>query len=201
MARRWMKIGAGAAIGVTTIVGLFLFLVATYGFQINDLSGNITCLGTYDDPCVSYFDVINPTNKYIDIYSKDQVKLNFSKNIRDYALFVKDGRCSATGLCACILDNGEKLGFKGWRCTDFTNATKSRRDVVYNFRFPVYSNTHFLLAGIKNNPAKDVEWGFGMNENSINSVWLADEDKYSCGTSMANGIKYDYCYINGKYKL
>lgn len=56
--RRWLKIRAGVAVTVTTILGLFGLLNALYGFEI------------------------------VDIYSKDQVKLDFSPRIKDYALFV-----------------------------------------------------------------------------------------------------------------
>lgn len=170
--RRWIKIGSGAAIGVTTIVGLFFLLTALYGFQITDKTGDITCEGTYANPCVSLFDVKNPNNYVVDIYSKDQVKLDFSPNIKDYALFTKDGRCGATGACACVLNNGQKIGYKGWRCVDFTNATKVRNDTAYNFRFNKYSTTNFMLVGIKNDPADTVKWGFGTNGSYLDPTWF-----------------------------
>ena len=73
---------------------------------------------------------------YVDIYNKEEVKLDFSPDIFDYGLYVKDGRCKNTqGTCACDLKDGSKLGFVGWRCVDFTNKTKPRKDKVYVFRF------------------------------------------------------------------
>ncbi|MDP3027203.1 MAG: DNRLRE domain-containing protein, partial [Nanoarchaeota archaeon] len=156
----------------TTVVGIFILLSLTYHFQISDLTGNISCEGSYLNPCISEFEVKNPNSFYVDIYSKDQVKLDFSPRIRDWALFVTDGRCSATGQCACILRNGQKLGFNGWRCVDFTNKTKPRADKEYNFRFDRYSTTKFRLVGIKDHPEDNIKWGFGVNNETLDPIWM-----------------------------
>jgi len=170
--RRWLKIGSGIAAGTTTIVGIFILLSLTYHFQIIDLTGNISCEGSYLNPCISEFDVKNPNSFYVDIYSKDQVRLDFSSRIRDWALFVADGRCSATGQCACILRNGQKLGFNGWRCVDFTNQTKPRADKEYIFRFDKYSTTKFRLAGIKYHSEDNIKWSFEAMNETLDPVWL-----------------------------
>lgn len=169
--RRWVKIGAGMGIGITTILGLFLFLQSQYGFIITDLTGDIECLGTYENPCISEFAVRNPTIYNIDIYSKNQTKLEFTPSIYDYALFVKDGRCSATGSCRCELKDGRKIGFNGWRCVDFTNKTKPRQDKAYNFRFPSYSTTYFRLIGIKEKPEDTIKWSFSANKGELDPYW------------------------------
>ena len=174
VSRRWMKIGGGVAATVTTILAFFILLTSLYGFTITDLTGNFSCEGTYENPCISEFNVRNPNNYVVDIYSKDQVKLDFSPDIKDYALFVPDGRCSATGSCACDMKDGSRLGFEDWRCVDFTNKTKPRIDKVYNFRFGRYSNTHFKLAGIKNNPSDVIKWGFGVNDSYLDPVWYGE---------------------------
>ena len=170
--RRWTKIGSGVAVGVTTIIALFVLLQLNFGFIITDLTGNITCEGSYENPCISEFLVKNPTKYNVDIYSKDQVKLDFSPEIYDYALFIPDGRCSATGTCACDLKDGRKLGFEDWRCVDFTNKTKSRGDVVYNYRFSDYSTTKFRLAGLKLNPEDNIKWSFAINGSELDPIWL-----------------------------
>jgi len=175
--RRWLKIGGGIAASVTTIIGLFLLLQTQFGFEINDLTGNFTCLGTYENPCISEFEVRNPTMYNVDIYSKDQVKLNFSPEIKDWALFVPDGRCSATGKCACELKNGQRLGFEDWRCVDFTNKTKPRADRVYNFRFKRYSTTKFKLAGIKKDPRNTIKWTFGAKGGELDPLWKGFSDE------------------------
>ncbi len=171
MKRRWLKIRAGVAAAVTTIVGFFVLLSSLYGFTIIDLTGDIVCAGTYENPCISEFEVRNPNAYVVDVYSKDQVKLDFSPDVKDWALFVPDGRCSATGKCACDMQDGSRLGFEDWRCVDFTNKTKPRKDKVYNFRFPAYSRTHFLLAGIKNDPSDEIKWTFGTNEEELDPIW------------------------------
>jgi len=110
--RRWTKIGTGVAASVTTIIGFFLLLQTNFGFVITDHTGDIVCNGTYQNPCLSEFSIRNPTSYNVDIYNDQQVRLEFSPDIKDYALFVKDGRCSATGTCRCELDNGELIGDK-----------------------------------------------------------------------------------------
>jgi len=171
MARRWLKIGGGIAAGVTTILALFVLLVSNFGFEITDLTGNFTCEGTYENPCISRFTVRNPTLYDVDIYSKDQTKLIFAPEIDDYALFVPDGRCTATGKCACDMKNGDRMGFEDWRCVDFTNKTKPRTDKVYNFRFKRYSTTEFLLAGIKKESIQTVKWTFGVHDGELDPIW------------------------------
>ena len=174
MARRWLKISSGIAVSVTTIISLFILLQLTYNFQITDLTGDIYCEGTYESPCISEFSVYNPNGYDVDIYSKDQVKLDFSPDIYDYALFVPDLRCGATGKCACELKDGRILGFKGWRCVDFTNKTKPRLDKVYNFRFTRYSLTKFRLAGIKVNTRDTIKWSFATGEGELDPYWVSN---------------------------
>lgn len=169
--RRWFKIGSGLALSIISIIGLFTFLVTQYGFEITDLTGNINCLGTYDSPCISEFQVKNTQPYNVDVYSKTDVKLDFSPDIKDYALFVPDGRCSANGACACDLKDGNKIGYKGWRCVDFTNKTKPIEKNVYVFRFPAYSTTRFRLIGIKYNTKDRVEWSFGANNKTLDPLW------------------------------
>lgn len=177
MERRWRTIGLGALATVTTLMGFFLTLSALYTFEINDLTGDINCIGTYESPCISEFTVRNPNPYVVDIYNKDQVKLEFSPDIYDYGLFVPDGRCGASGSCACVLKDNRKLGFEGWRCVDFTNNTKPRIDKEYNFRFQAYSLTTFRLAGIKNNPHDTVKWGMEIdNRSSLDPVWGPERD-------------------------
>jgi len=185
--RRWGKIGAGVLAGVVTVVGLFIALQTIYGFEIIDLTGDFACIGSYEQPCISEFAVKNPTKYNVDIYNDNQLKMDFSPSIEEYGLFVKDGRCTATGACACVLDDGRKLGFKGWRCTDFTEATKSRGDVSYVFRFPAYSETIFRLAGIKNMPSDTVKWTFSTKDNNMLGKEVLDPVWHSYnGASMMN---------------
>jgi hypothetical protein len=174
--RKWLKIGTGVS-AVVSILAFFQLLIILYGFQITDLTGDINCKGTFKNPCISDFDIRNPNPYYVDIYNQNQVKLNFSPEIYDYALFVKDGRCSATGKCACELKDG-RLGFDGWRCVDFTNKTKPRRDKNYTFRFPAYTTKHFRIAGIKNNQKDTVKWGINLQRGELDPIWYP-ENAYS----------------------
>jgi len=170
VARRWLKIGVGAGASVATLLGFFALLTTLYGIQITDLSGNFSCEGTFDNPCVSYFTTKTPSGVYVDIYSQDQVKLDFSPGVVDYALFIKDGRCSATGACRCELSDGSLIGLDGWRCVDFTNKTKPREDKVYNFRFT--GTQEWALVGLKPTEWTPIKWGFGVEDKGyLDPVW------------------------------
>jgi hypothetical protein len=168
--RKWLKIGAGTGAGIVGLLAFFQILIILYGFQITDLTGDIYCYGSFEDPCISEFDIRNPNPYYVDIYNQDQVKLDFSPEIEDYALFVQDKRCTATGNCRCELKDGRKIGFEDWRCVDFTNKTKPRKDKEYNFRFPAYTTKHFLIAGIKKNLG-DVKWGISLERGELDPIW------------------------------
>ncbi len=174
-------IGAGAAVAIVTITQLFMLLSQKYGFVIYDLTGDIRCEGVleyidgipdYSRLCISDFIVYNPNSSNVDIYNKNQTKLEFSPEIYDYALFVRDARCGAMGGCACVLKDGMKLGQKGWRCTDFTNRTKPREDMAYNFRFPARFNTSFRLMGLKKDPKDNVKWSFGLGKDILDPLWM-----------------------------
>ena len=61
MAGKYKRIYIGIG---TTLIGLFTMLTLM-GLQIVDTSGDIMCAGTIEDPCISYFEVRNPTAKSI----------------------------------------------------------------------------------------------------------------------------------------
>lgn len=168
----WIDIGKGKAAGVATIIGLFTFLSMAYHFEIKDITGDFVCEGTFEHPCISRFSVKNPNAFYVDVRNSNDVHLGFTPEIEDYALFVKDGRCSATGNCACALKGEQKIGFKGWRCMMFTNETKLLKDKAYVYRFPAYSTTDFLLVGIKKNPMDTIKWSFASNNFTLDPVWI-----------------------------
>jgi hypothetical protein len=131
------------------------------------VTGNIECAGNLTNPCISEFQVKNPTKFNIDIYNPNQTKLDFIPEVKDYILFYKDGTCKNTTItCKCTLKDKSKLGYTGWLCIDFTNATKKSKTTLYNFRFPAYSTTNFRLVGFKNNPNDNIKWGFGFSDNS-----------------------------------
>lgn len=165
MTRRWFKIGGGAAAGVTTILALFLFLVTQYSFEITGTDD--ICAGTYEDPCISFLNVTNPTDDDVDVYNPDMLSLEFSPEIPEYYLFRKDGRCKGGDSCAA--PNGVSL--TGWNYIDFTNETKPIADKQYVYRFTKKSTKEFLLWGLKNNPSDRVKWSFFVGDDELDPVW------------------------------
>lgn len=176
MKRRWIRIGSGAGVGIVSIVIFFQTLISLYGFIIVDQTGDIKCEGTLESPCISNFYVRNPNPYNVDIYRKNQVKLKFSPEIEGYALFTKDGRCKKGGTCDCEIFN-TTIGFDDWRCVDFTDKTKPRKDRVYVFRFPRYSTKYFKLAGVKKDPTDNIKWSFFAHKNELDPYWKPLIDK------------------------
>ena len=156
----------------STLLGLFAILMAV-GLQITDISGDFSCEGTLESPCMSQLRISNPTAKNIYVYNKGGFKIDFSPNIKDYAFFVKDGRCSGklTGSsCSCYVMNGTEIAYKGWRCLDFTNRTKPSQKRLYMYKWPAYSTKEHLLVGFKYNPTDEIKWTTGMYDENGNLV-------------------------------
>jgi len=167
------KVIIGIGTGIVTLTSLFLFL-SSLGFQIIDITGNLVCAGNLTNPCISEFQVKNPTKYNIDIYNPNQTKLDFIPEVKDYVLFYKDGTCkNTTKICQCTLKDKTKLGYNGWRCIDFTNATKKSKTTAYNFRFPAYSTINFRLVGFKNNPNQDIKWTFETSNSTLDPWWYS----------------------------
>ncbi len=193
MGRRWFKIGAGSAVGVTTIIGLFLFLISHYGFEITGTDD--ICAGTLGDPCISYIGIKNPTRDYVDVFNQNQIQLEFSPSVKDYYLFRKDGRCKGGDSCAA--PNG--ISLPGWSFIDFTNETKPLKDKVYVYRFPAYTTKEFLLWGLKHNPTDRVKWALtldleGLRNGELDPIWESPNPEYSFELIMDcwNETKYNW---------
>ena len=187
----------------STFVGLLVILMSL-GLNIIDLTGDTYCKGTLEDPCFSEFKVNNPTSKNIYVYHKGKFGLNFSPNIKDYAFYVKDGRCSGklTGSsCSCFLKNGSELAYKGWRCVDFTNRTKPSKKNKYVFKWPAYSSKRHLLVGFKNNPSDEIKWTATIKgEDTLDPIWFGVKDNnYSVQSGdWINETRNRLKYINKK---
>lgn len=153
-------------IPLITITSLFLVLMAV-GFEIT--GSNDQCLGTKDDPCISYGKICNLGPDNYDIYNPDSIKLDFSPEIKDYWMFFKDGRVKKQFL----YDLGVNADTAGWRYENFTNATKPRSDRVYVHRFARYSCQDYMIVGLKNNPEDIIKWGFGVKGEYLDPFWYA----------------------------
>jgi len=184
MAGKYKRIYIAAG---TSLIGLFSILTLI-GLQIVDTSGDIICAGTFDDPCVSYFDVVNPTAKSVYIYNYDEVQLNFSPEIKDYELYV--------------------LYYGKWHYTNFTMETRLGnipKDRKYSFVFPRYSTKHFKLVGYKNNPTDNIKWGVGTSGAYLDPVWYGTkEKKYKITHKVINGkkaVEIKFTDLKKEYKI
>ena len=70
-------VGVGA-----TILGLFAILTLM-GMSI-EATGDSVCAGTIENPCISYFNVTNNNYRSVYIYNYDEIKMDFSPEIKDY---------------------------------------------------------------------------------------------------------------------
>jgi len=158
---KYAKIVGGAII---TITSLFFVLMAV-GFEITGSNDN--CIGTLDNPCVSYGKICNLGPNNYDIYNSEGIKLDFSPTIKDYWIFFKDGRVKKEFL----YNLGVNCSTKGWRYENFTNLTKPRKDRIYVHRFARYNCQDYMLVGLKENPNDIVKWGFGVEKEYLDPFW------------------------------
>jgi len=165
MPRKYFTIGKGIAASVVTLVGLFFILNTVYDF--NFVGTDDVCHGTLSDPCISYINITNPSIYNVDIYNKDQIKLEFSPTVKEYYLFRKDGRCR--GGKSCAAPNG--ISLTGWNYIDFTNATKPLENRKYVYRFTARTTKEFLLWGLKVKPEDKVKWDFITEKGILDPVW------------------------------
>ena len=174
----YKRVYLGAGSGVVTILGLFM-LLTSFGLVITS-DGDIICDGTLDDPCVSYITIKNPTAKSIYIYNNDDIKLDFSPNIKEYKLYVKY--------------------YGKWRYINFTMETRLGNipdDRKYVFVFPRYSTKEFKLVGYKNNPSDSIKWGIGIKDDYLDPIWfpkLSKEDELKTiliNTTLKTDIRKD----------
>ena len=163
---KYAEIAGGAII---TITALFFVLMAV-GLEITGSNDN--CLGTPEDPCVSYGKICNLGPDNYDIYNPDQVKLDFSPTIEDHWMFFKDGRVKKEMLYNLGID----ASTKGWRYENFTDATKPRKDRVYVHRFARYSCQEYMLVGLKENPNDIIKWGMGVKGEYLDPFWYGGEN-------------------------
>jgi hypothetical protein len=146
-----------------TLVALFLAL-QLWGLQIVDVSGDVYCT----DTCVSYFSVRNPTYRSIYIYNRNEIKLEFVPEIKDYQLYVKY--------------------YRKWIPMDFTMETRLGnvpKDRKYVFVFPRYSIKHFKLVG-KKDSWKNIKWTFGTPFETLDPKWIS-------GIPVGNKIVKELC--------
>ena len=163
---KYAKIAGGAII---TITSLFLVLMVM-GFEITGTDD--ICLGTLDDPCVSYGKICNLGPDNYDIYNPDEVKLDFSPTIENYWIFFKDGRVKKEFLYDIEVNHSTK----GWRYENFTDATKPRSDRIYVHRFAKYSCQEYMLVGLKENPDDVIKWGVGVGKEYLDPFWYGENE-------------------------
>jgi len=151
-------------IPLLTVASIFLVLIAV-GFEIS--GSDDVCLGTLEDPCISYGRICNPTPDNYDIYNPEGIKLDFSPGIQDYWMFFKDGRVKKE----MLYNLGVNASTQGWRYENFTNATKPRADRIYVHRFAAYSCQDYMLVGLKKNSEDIIKWGFGVGSEYLDPFW------------------------------
>jgi len=70
---------------LTTVLGILIYLSTLQGVSITT-SGDIKCLGTLDNPCISYFNITS--NYYtLKFFNTSNQKLSFSPEVKDYKIY------------------------------------------------------------------------------------------------------------------
>jgi len=161
---KYAKIAGGAIITVTSL----FFVLMAMGFEIT--GSDDICLGTPEDPCISYGKICNLGPDNFDIYNPDEVKMDFSPTVKNYWMFFKDGRVKKQFL----YDQGINASTKGWRYENFTDATKPRKDRIYVHRFARYSCQEYMLVGLKEKPEDLIKWGVGVGAEYLDPFWYGE---------------------------
>lgn len=158
---KYAEIAGGAIITITSL----FFVLMVMGFEITGTDD--MCLGTLDDPCVSYGKICNLGPDNYDIYNPEQVKIDFSPSVPNSWIFFKDGRVKKEFLHGI----GVNHSTAGWRYENFTDATKPRSDRVYVHRFARYSCQEYMLVGLKENQDDVIKWGMGVGAEYYDPFW------------------------------
>ena len=177
---KYAVIAGGAII---TITSLFFVLMAL-GFTITGTDD--FCLGTPENPCVSYGKICNTGPNNYDIYNPEEIEIDFSPTIENYWIFFKDGRVKKEFL----IPQGVAHSTAGWRYENFTNATKPRSDRIYVHRFARYSCQDYMLVGLKENPDDVIKWGVGVGKEYLDPFWYG-ENESAATTSVSGNISLE----------
>ena len=174
---KYAEIAGGA---ILTITALF-FVLMVVGLEIT--GSDDICLGTLNDPCVSYGKICNLGPNNYDIYNSESIQIDFSPDYNlDYWIFFRDGRVKKEFL----EPQGIEHSTVGWRYENFTDATKPRSDRVYVHRFARYSCQDYMLVGLKNNPNDVIKWGVGVGKEYLDPFWYGVND--TANISISNNL-------------
>lgn len=169
MASKSKYIGVGTTI--LTITSLIIWMVTSSDFTLN-ISEDINCAGTIEFPCLQNMTILyhpqNPLYKYFYLRNKEEFKLDFSPDIKDYALCKKDGR------------------YKKPRSEDNLCGPGMREILVspyyykyeYYYRFIKGKTEEWFIVGLKHNPEDVVKWGFGVSDTYLDPVWDSVKSKF-----------------------
>lgn len=143
---------------ITTFTALLLWFSLSSHFELQ-VSGDIVCKGTIDDPCISYFNITLLDLPVYYLYNKDGVKLEFFPGVKDYFICKPDGRYKLEG----------KPCPPGWREIDFASPYYYKYSYVY--KFYKGKKEQFMLVGYKENPSETVKWGINAITEYIDPTW------------------------------
>ncbi|GAH00945.1 unnamed protein product, partial [marine sediment metagenome] len=131
-----------------TILGLFIYLTQI-GLVIT--AEDIYC----GENCNVTISICNPTYKSVYIYNKNDIKLDFVPDVKDYELYVKY--------------------YGKWRFTNFTMETRLGnipKDRLYVFVFPRRTCKEFLL-GVKKEDWQTVKCSLGVGDTELDTLLIS----------------------------
>ncbi len=160
---KYRRIYIGSSTVGITLISLFLYMTFLGATIISD--GDKVCAGTIEDPCVSLINITVPITFYI--YNKEGIDLDFSPNIENYKLYLRDKRYTRT----CIED------ICGWRLFEMK---EKKEGFQYAYKFYPNKVYEFALVGYKKNPDDVIKWSLGAANEELDPIWLApSKDKLS----------------------
>ncbi len=144
--------------GTALIFGLFIFLASSGSITITGYSGNMTCAGTLEEPCLAYLNF--SANKDIYIYPTNDSVWAFNASPPDLMKSVVMQRSWGSS----------------WRTIDLSKAYSGA--VKYAVKFSMGQNYSLRFIGYKNNINDTIKWSFGdktflfSDDSYVDPVWI-----------------------------
>ena len=194
---------------LTTVLGILIYLSTLQGVSITT-SGDIKCLGTLENPCVSYFNITS--NYYtLKFFNTSNQKLSFSPEVKDYKIYrFTYGKWKEINF-PINMTKGVKYQFKimGYKNNPYQNIKwnidfgDTMIDPWWNTTFTKRNN--ITISGM-NAPARinypvaiNITYASGMNSNFNDLRFTNDTTSVDYWIETNVSSKWAYVWINVPY--
>jgi len=149
--------------GGTTFLALIATLLIISNAKI-EASGDITCAGTIEDPCLAFVNITTNITTYI--YNKEGFRVEFDKALKDSRV--------------CLYNSSSFYNKESFEYPK-TICGKRYQEIndFNNFKFTKGKKYRFKIIGFKNNPRDIIKWSFYGAGTGIDPTWLGSSSNYT----------------------